>query len=419
MRFTAGILNAYDYRNRGDRAIIEAQIAWIARKMPAADFRIFSAAWRDNASAFGDRRSKKHPIRMPEGGGNGPKLLERLRPVGETLAAAATDWRKRGESDFDECDAYFLCGGGYLYSSAAPFLSRQLWIHAGNSLLALKSGKPVMQFPQTWGPVRKPLDGWICRKIARNLRCITSRGPFSSALLEKWGYREKMIEVPDIVLAMRKLRPDLVGMGETGDGTLGISPLDFGFARQRGRRNLGLYLDRLEETAAGFMAEGGQGVLLFPQVVVPGVDDDLAVAEEVARRLDHRGIANQIVAGLPWEDYWQAIARPSVFLGSRMHACIFSMVSGVPTVGLAYQPKFHGVFRQLGFGDRCFEIEDFDPKLVSSFLAKLATSDESRRDTVRAVDTASRRVMDGLDRSWDLCGMPRGCPSGSGLPAAC
>ena len=406
MKFTAGILNAYDHRNRGDRAIIEAQMAWIARKMPGADFRIFSAAWKENTTAFGSHRSKRHPIRMAEEGGGWRSLAENLRPVCESLATAATGWRKDGGSDFEECDAYFLCGGGYFYSSTAPFLSRQLWIHAGNSLLALKSGKPVLQFPQSWGPVTKSLDGWICRKVAQDLRCITSRGLFSTALLKKWGYDEKVLEVPDVVLAMRHLRPDLVGSNPVGDGTLGISPIDFRFARKRSRRDLDLYLGRLEEVAAEFRAQGGKGVILFPQVVVPGSDEDLSVAEDVARRLDRRGISNQVLRNPGWEEYWQAIARPSAFLGSRMHACIFSMVSGVPTIGLAYQPKFHALFRQLGFESRCFDIEDFDPRAVGRLLAQWGSdTKESRKEVLHAVAAVSRTVLSSLDRCWDLCGV--------------
>ena len=36
------------------------------------------------------------------------------------------------------------------------------------------------------------------------------------------------------------------------------------------------------------------------------------------------------------------------FVGSRMHACIAALSQSIPTVGIAYSKKFHGVFESIG-----------------------------------------------------------------------
>lgn len=402
MNRTFGILNAYDHRNRGDRAIIEAQMAWLSRKVPGAEFRIFSPAWKENADVFGSEVSRQPPIGMEPAAG---KITNVIKPLGKSLATAlrASSNASAGPG-FDECDAYFLCGGGYLYSSTAPVLSRQLWTHAGNAMLAMGTGKPVMQFPQSWGPVGKMVDRWICRQLADRLPVICSRGEASTRLLQNWGYGAKTLEVPDIVMALGDLRPDLVRSWNGGDGTLGIAPIDFGFAQKRDEDDLERYLKRIEDVAATFIKAGGQGVTLFPQVQVTGMDEDLPVAIELECRLKRSGIQVRLLDACSWESYFEHIASVSVFMGSRMHSCIFALVSGVPTVGLSYQPKFEALFSQLDMSDRCFPITHFDPADVASRLVALHTDANAGHDVRTAVTRLSGRVLDGLDQCWQRSG---------------
>ncbi len=47
-----GILTPYDHRSRGDRAIIEAQVAWIQSSAPEAEVRISSPVSESNREAY-------------------------------------------------------------------------------------------------------------------------------------------------------------------------------------------------------------------------------------------------------------------------------------------------------------------------------------------------------------------------------
>lgn len=397
-----GILNAYDHRNRGDRAIIEAQMAWLRRKNPQARFRVFSPAWRENEEVFGKDVSQHPPIGIDPMAG---RVANVIGPLGASLAAACEiPTGKRPPQDFMECDGYFLCGGGYLYSSTAPVLSRQLWMHAGNAMLALATGRPVMQFPQSWGPVEKVVDRWVCRRLAQRLQVICSRGEASTRLLNEWGFGAKTIEVPDIVMAMGDLCPDLVRASHGGDGTLGIAPIDFGFAMKSNPAVLELYLDRIEKVANRFLIAGGKGITLFPQVQVTGSDEDLPVAAELERRLKKSGISVRLLESCSWEQYFEEIASVSVFLGSRMHSCIFALISGVPTIGLSYQPKFEALFAQLGMSDQCFPITDFNPMEVAEHVGRLAADPMAMTAVKEAVAKLSKAVLEGLDQCWQRSG---------------
>lgn len=399
MKKVLGILNAYDHRNRGDRAIIETQISWLKSKIPDCTVKIFSPAWEENVTVFGKDFSFPPPIHTHN---SASSLVNVFNPLFKTIKSVIR--YSSCSNTFNECDAYFLCGGGYLYSSTAPLLSRQLWMHVGNSLLALNTGKPVMQFPQSWGPITKFSDRWICKQLASRLKSICSRGEASTQMLQQWGFASKTTEVPDIVMALGSLDPKLIKRHPHGNGGLGIAPIDFGFAMHRTDKLLSDYIDHLVEICQLYISNGGSAITLFPQVQVTGSDEDLPVALEISRRLKLKHIPHRLLADASWENYLEEIANQSVFLGSRMHACIFALISGVPTIGLAYQPKFQSLFSQLKMAERCFPITEFNPADVGKLLLELSANADERIKVTNSVNVLSKIVLDGLDQCWDASG---------------
>lgn len=402
MSFTAGILNAYDWRNRGDRAIIEAQMAWIRRRIPGVRFKIFSNRWQENGDVFGSNVSACPPLHAPSGGG---RISGVLKPLADWCRYAYGKSESFESDDFEACDGYFLCGGGYLYSSRAPVLSRQLWLHAGNSLLALRTGKPVMQFPQSWGPIQKAADRWICGKLAAHLPMIAARGEESARLAAALGGAERTLDLPDVVLAMRELRPDLfdLPLGHRGEG-LGIAPIEYGFARRCTESDREAYVNKLADIAVEYDRRHGGGVHIYVQVSIPGHDDDAPMAQRVHQAITARGARAHFHNPDDWIAYWRHLSRRAVFLGCRMHSCIFGMVADVPVIGLAYQPKFRELFTQLGFPERCFDIGNFE---VATTLTRIDEAIGQGTGIVRErVAKASSELLQGLDKCWNAACFP-------------
>lgn len=406
MSFKAGILNAYDWRNRGDRAIVEAQMAWIRTKIPDVEFRVFSACWKENTQAFGTGRSFPPPVAIPEGSG---PLNGVLGPIRSYAAASSGKGNGKAWEEFFSCDGYFLCGGGYLYSSQAPLVSRQLWIHAANSLLAIKTGKPVMQFPQSWGPFSKASDKWICQKLGKALPKIAARGDISAGITGNMGFSEKTLTLPDVVIAISEMNglPFDLPKSPARRG-LGIAPIEFGFARKCSEADRDAYLDKLKRIAIAYHQGTQEPVTLFVQVSLPGHDDDLPMAERLAAQLTVAGVPTSIENRSDWAAYWEEISNQSAFIGCRMHACIFAMVTSVTTIGLAYQPKFQELFVELGIENRCFDISTFEPEVVATLLLKPEfSSDETRKNLTDAVRSCATRTIQGLDACWRAGGFPK------------
>ncbi|MGD9420056.1 MAG: polysaccharide pyruvyl transferase family protein [Verrucomicrobiota bacterium JB025] len=395
---TVGILNAYDARNRGDRAIVEAQMGWIRQTMPGVEILVFSPQHECNREVFGEA-SREPLISVP---GHGNPVARLLAPITDWRGFAAARRSDPRQQAFDSCDAYFMCGGGYLYSSPAPVISRQLWTHAANGLAAIRSGKPVLAFPQSWGPVRKATDRWICHKLADALPVIVTRGNQSNQLLDSWGYGDKILSLPDIVTAASVLIPDVDSWRKTArqTGSLGIAPIDWSFDRKLAQDELDRYLGKLASTAAKWCETSGNHITLFPQVEVEGSDDDRLIARKLHALFETRQIPVSVAEGLDWNDYWRKLASQEAFIGCRMHACIFAMICGVPTVGLAYQPKFAELFEHLGWPARNHPIDGFDPDLVAKQITAIS-NDACRAEVIDSIDRAGETVVNSLNSIWN------------------
>jgi polysaccharide pyruvyl transferase WcaK-like protein/glycosyltransferase involved in cell wall biosynthesis len=393
-----GILNAYDARNRGDRAIVEAQLGWIERTMPGVRVTIFSPHHEYNQTIFSSASSQP-PLFGVQRQGN--FIGQLMRPLVQLLMHWLGTRTDNSSVEFHSCDAFFVCGGGYLYSSPSQLVSRQLFLHAVNILAALKTGKPVLSFPMSWGPIRKKVDKWICKRLASSMPILVTRGVESNELLASWGVAEKVVSLPDVVIAASELLPGVKLWRETTrrTGSLGIAPIDWGFDRKVSTKNMESYLSKLVTLGKEWCQGEGRSITVFPQVEVDGSDDDRIVSHRLITRLRDAGLTCQIAEDLHWSDYWKEVAAQEVFVGCRMHSCIFAMVCGIPTVGLGYQPKFRELFEQLGWPERSHLIDSFSPCDVAAQL-KTLTLGYNRQEMLKCIDHVGRDLIKAMDEAW-------------------
>ena len=112
------------------------------------------------------------------------------------------------------------------------------------------------------------------------------------------------------------------------------------------------------------LRESDANILLVPHVLTPPghyesdpeANDKVLAAlradpdPAVARRGRVSACGCAAVYEHPSEMKW-LIARLDWFCGTRMHACIAGLSSGVPTAAIAYSLKTQGVFESCGVGD--------------------------------------------------------------------
>lgn len=393
-----GIINAYDARNIGDLAIVITQAAWLRRRFPGAEIRVFSHHAEQNVDYFGIE-SVEAILHMPPEGSAAARLL---KPLSDFLIYKfGPKKRYRKFAEFDSCDMYALCGGGYLYSSLSPFVSRNLFVLCLTSLLAIRTGKPVIQFPQSYGPLTKQFDRWMVRKLAKKLSVLVGRSAASMRFLGGEGLAGKTVLIPDVVLGLRSLCPAYFSPRFPRAG-LGIAPVDFRFALRTTPGMVEEYIAKLVEVGERFYRRTGEGVTLFLQVSVKGRDDDSLLALRIHEALTDKGVPARIVSPpRHLRHYTVEFQKMRVFIGCRMHSCIFAILAETPTIALSYQPKFRGLFEQLNMLDWVREIDAWDVDWALERIDAVLRDEVAMRAAMRvAGEGIGREIEQKLDAAF-------------------
>jgi polysaccharide pyruvyl transferase WcaK-like protein len=142
--------------------------------------------------------------------------------------------------------------------------------------------------------------------------------------------------------------------------------------------------------------------MLVPHVLGPAgtVDADREASVRLLAEVEprYRDRIALVPDGLgPAETKWFC-AQTDWYAGSRMHATIAALSSGVPTAPIAYSYKFRGVFASCGQGDQVVEARKLD---TADALDKLWQSwtdrDAIRDDLARHVETPIAQAGAQLD----------------------
>ena len=372
------ILNAYDFRNLGDLAIILCQISWLRLHYKDPSILIHSSFWKKNAEILG--ASSVPPLVRPNPSQNA--LLRLCYPFYVTMLFYLRTGLKFKE--FSRADFCILSGGGYFYSSNSFFPSRTFFLSALSGILAKKAGVRTFLFPQSIGPINKAVDLWVFKRLCRVLDRIFVRDRKSELFLSRRGLGSgKTFLVPDIVNAMPLLLPHFYDASIKKTG-LGISVVDYSFASSFDSIALNHYLSVLSNSAAHYFSQTGEPIRLFVQVSIPNVDDDLPIAKLLYQLIRQRGIPVDIFpVDSPLEKYIHAVQGCRFFIGSRMHACIFALSSAVPTIGLAYQPKFFGLFEQYEIRRYVYPIQAVSTAWLCSALDSMISGEHEIRTFLR------------------------------------
>jgi polysaccharide pyruvyl transferase WcaK-like protein len=284
--------------------------------------------------------------------------------------------------------------------------------------LALDTGKPLILLPQTLGPFRDAKKRAIAADILRAAYAVWVRDEPSFITLqemlgEDFDPQRHRLGV-DMALLLPTATPEWVPaeifkwfrkprrypvIGLNVSGLLCQDPAgaqaQFGLAAP--------HTEQIEAAARAALAAHPKAKLLLVPHVLRNPEDpesDWAAAKTLKARLGD-AFAERICV-LP-QDYsatqlkW-IISQLDWFAGARMHATIAGFSSGVPTLGLGYSDKAHGVFDACGIGKHVIDLRSADAATVHEIVAH---SIAQRRATRRSLDASLPKLLARAEAQMD------------------
>lgn len=347
----------YGFNNVGDEAILYTIIRTLLEIDPELEITVLSADPTQTEKQYGAA---------------GVKVVNRWS-VFEVLGALA------------RCDL-LVSGGGSLLQDVSS--AKGILYYLGIIFLARFLEKPVMIYAQGIGPVtrnrNKRITGWVLNSVNK----ITVRDEESKDDLRALGVQQEITITADPVFGLYK-----AGL----DDKVGREILErYGIKKEENKKLLGVYLRPWGKNeyvwavveALNIMAEQGWKIVFVPM----HFPVDITVAKEAVQLLNNDQAVILKEKYSPAEVF-SLTGNFDLILGMRLHSLIMATVTGVPLVGLSYDPKIDRFLRQIG------QVALLSTtNLKAQTLVKMLTwADEKREDIVQEME-AKTQVM--YQKAW-------------------
>jgi polysaccharide pyruvyl transferase WcaK-like protein len=404
---------APDTGNLGLSALLNATLAGLAKRLPAAAITVFDNDWgvRDAQLELLDRTLKYRLC--------GARYSRRYWRPENLWTMRVCGWLgglgNPGVRAIASARAALDVSGGDSFTDL--YGMKRFWGVALPKLIALERGTPLVLLPQTYGPFANARTRAVAERIVRSAALAWARDARSFVTLrellgDRFDPRRHRSGV-DLAFGLERrpprqpLPPALEAWLAAGDRPvigLNVSGLlhndPAGAAQQYGLR--ADYRAVIRGFLARVFEQTDARVVLVPHVLVPSgdVESDADACADVARSLP-ASRADRLVA-LPAayneRETKGIIARLSWFCGTRMHATIAALSSGVPAAAIAYSIKTLGVFESCAQGEHVADPRALDTEAV---IDQLFRSWQNRESAKRSLAVALPAVARQVDAQMD------------------
>lgn len=245
-------------------------------------------------------------------------------------------------------------------------------------LIAIQQKKPLILLPQTYGPFATQKCRQIASGIVKKARCAWARDARSFQVLRELlgssfdpGRHKCGVDVAFGLPAVKpaNLPPVLEDFFADKDNEkigINISGLIYNDPLSA-RKRFGFKADynkTVLELTRRFLKQTSCRIALIPHVVTPvgHYESDIEACRDVLMNFGNDAEERVFIVPAydnPCEIKW-VVSKLNWFCGTRMHAAIAALSSGVPVSAISYSPKTLGVFETCGQGKHVADPQKMD-----------------------------------------------------------
>jgi colanic acid/amylovoran biosynthesis protein len=249
--------------------------------------------------------------------------------------------------------------------------------------LAQRQGRPLYILPQTLGPFQRSWEAWLVRRLYRHARLVFMRDVISLRLAQAWGLATQTDSLPaklalavDPTFDLQPAAPAEAAAVLQRWGydprlpSLGVNILPR-MVHTLSARALGSARAALAG-ALGRLAAQGVRLFFFAQSRGPTPqEDDRLPARQVMAALPDPTAAVLVDEELPPALLKACYGCMDAFVASRLHAGLFAVGMGVPTLFIGYLTKTRGMLETLAGLDWLIPLEEINEAVLTEKLSSL------------------------------------------------
>ncbi len=290
--------------------------------------------------------------------GEGPKAEALIRKIAnfEQLSLEPAFQFKRKPRFFreffhklKECDLILdTCGGD---SFADIYGIKRYLNQTISKWLALKTKKPLIFTPQTIGPFKSKMLRRLAGRIMNQSEYIFTRDQISYDYAKGISSNQNIRLVTDMAMLLPYDKTTYAYLQKSPKFKLGINisglVANGGYNGQNQFQLKMDYPDFVEKLIKKYYSDQKVEIHLIPHVITENrVESDNHISHVFQKRYPELIVAPQFENPMEAKSY---IAQMDVFVGTRMHATIAAISSGVPVIPVAYSRKFEGLFSSINY----------------------------------------------------------------------
>ena len=389
--------------NKGNRALVESTIETIKTFVPDAEFYLMGPYERDhNGLQIKKQICVGLPIRKPHYTIMSLLYLFKCGCINILKKFNVHIPISKNSQLFDYYDSDIVVNSG------GDHLSGEYGIGTLGSFInisyAILLGKPVILYGESLGYFKNPVLNSIAKFVFNRTKLILVREELSKRYLDNNNITMPKIYVtadPAFLLdAVPQSRVFEIlseeGIGKIQKPLIGINPSGL-ISRFRGKGH-----QKAEEEFASIMAKVIDNLaenlkatmIMIPHVYTPNDDDGIAI-NMIFREVENKSKVKIIKNEYTPQELKGIIGQCDLFIGARMHATIASTSMLVPTVGIAYSHKMHGIIGEmLGQERYILDIKDLNyESLISTINDAWENREKIRKELEVKIPMVKEKAM--------------------------
>jgi len=261
--------------------------------------------------------------------------------------------------------------------------------------------KPILLFPQSFGPVINPLATRMLKRLLENPNVlkIYAREPTSRTFLQQLLDRpaaQKTELCPDLAFLLAKdYSPGQKSWPlDLPKPVLVLTARRWNFPDVKSRRDRRQmqhrYLSALEEASLEFHRKWKGSIAIVPQARGPGFfEDDRNDSQDIWRRLRRLIPAPSLLyLDLPPVmsplDMVDIFSRADLILATRFHSAILGLTLGIPVISIAYQAKSRSSLDWLELDDWSLDMAETSGEKIVRLMERIFAERDHLRKKIKS-----------------------------------
>ena len=267
---------------------------------------------------------------------------------------------------------------------------RRFFLWSKYKEIVLKYEVPLILGPQTYGPFLDSKVKETAKQIIEKATLVVARDAESAEFVSEFADKEVIVGT-DLAFHLPYKKQEhsgsLIKVGINPSGLLSINKIEGTKLNSDLKTDYDLFLERI----LSYLLDAGK----YEVHIIPHVGDEAqAFQTKDGRLIVHSKFNNPV-------DAKNCISSMDVFIGSRMHATIAAVSSGVATIPVAYSKKFSGLFNSIGYAqvvDLRYLTTDESVEKTIDMISRYKELQESASEAMKQAEVLYQRMQKEIEK---------------------